>query len=77
MWGGDVDDVDGGVGDEIMVGTVWDGTGGSLNFLKEFGGAIEGGGGCCGVDGVFDVGYLAGCWVGEDIEGKCWREKKT
>ena len=57
MRGGDVDDVDGRVGDEFRIGAVGGGGvgGGDGEGGDEGLGAGEGGGGCDGGDGVGDV----------------------
>ena len=80
--GGDVDDIDGFVGDEVGVGAVGGGGvgGGDGEGGDEGLGAGEGGGGCDGGDGVGDVVDGAGGGGEEEVPDKgfgdaarCWR----
>lgn len=70
---GDVDDVDVGIGDEFMIGTVSFDAGRRVDFFKKcFGAGCRGGGGGCD-DGVLDIVDVAGSGVAEDIFAEGWK----
>lgn len=70
VWGGDVDDVNVGVLDELLVRAVRFGGGGALAGLEEIGGTGRGRGGGCGRDSVGDVGDLARGRVEHQVFGE-------
>jgi hypothetical protein len=65
-----VDYVDGGVFDELVVGAVGFSGAGPGDVFDEGLGAGFGGGGCRGCEDVLDVVNIAGGRVGEEIFGK-------
>lgn len=75
--GGDVDDVDVGVGDEVGVGAVGFGGGGRADFGEELLGLGDGGGGAGGGDDVFDVVDAAGGGVDDEVFGEDGRDPAT
>jgi hypothetical protein len=67
VWGGDVDDIDVGVVDELMVAAIGFGGGGGFDVVEEVLGAGLGGrGGSCDND-MFDVGRVSCGGAGEEV----------
>lgn len=67
MRSGNVDDVDVGIGNEFMIGTVAFDTRWRVDFFKKCFGAGRGGGGGGGDDGVLDIVDAARGRVAEDV----------
>ena len=75
----DIDDVDIRIFDQLLVGTIGFGGGGTFAGLEELFGARNRRGGCGSGDGVFDIGYLTSRGIKHEIFRKlfgdassCW-----
>lgn len=70
--GGDVDDVDVGIGNELSVRAVHFCRRRAVNLLNEGGGAVGGAGRGYGDDFVCDITDIACGGVGEEVLGECY-----
>jgi hypothetical protein len=74
MGRGDVDDVDVGVFDELVVGAVGFSCAGTVDIFDEGFSAWLGGGGCGGCEDVVDIVHVTSCRIGEHIFRESWEE---